>query len=64
MKMTRKRKQQFVAIRIVDLDYIVTPPRFPSGNGAFDNFASEFRQAVASEFDEQAPLVRTPSVLA
>ena len=46
------RKEQFVAVGIVDLDRVVPPPSFLARNRALDEFAAQICELVHIQLDE------------
>jgi hypothetical protein len=57
-------KKQLVAVGVVDLDDVVTPPRFLAGNRALDDLPAKLRKPSRSQLDEQARLVSARGILA
>src|SRR4051812_35407832 len=57
------REEQFIAIRIVDLKGVVSPPGFLHGNSALEELTAEIGEPVRGQLDEQAPFVSTCCVL-
>jgi len=53
----RSREEQFIAVGIVDLDHVITPPRFLAGNRALDDLTAKLRNAILGQRYEQAPSV-------
>src|SRR6266496_1154211 len=58
------RKEQLVAVGIVDLEHIVAPPGFLAGNRALGEFTAKVCEPVRGQLDEQARLASTRGVLA
>src|SRR6185312_11756327 len=57
-----KRKQQLIAVRIVDLNHVVAPPRLEIGNRALDKFTTQFCKGGRRQLDEQAAPVSARGV--
>jgi len=49
-----RRKQQLVAVGVVDLDAVVAPPGFLGGHGALRQFAAELRQSIRGQLDDRS----------
>src|SRR3982074_1307623 len=58
------RKKQLIAVGIVDLEHVVAPPRFLTGNRALDDFTAKLRKPVQGQLNEQPRPVFTRGVLA
>src|SRR6185312_2528188 len=58
------RKQQLVAVRIVDLKHVVAPPRLEVRNRALDKFTTQFCKGNRRQLDEEASPVFACGVLA
>src|SRR5215213_9678805 len=58
------RKEQLVAVGIVDLDRVVPPPGFLPGNGTLRDLPAKLREPVHVQFDEEAPFVPARGILA
>ena len=61
--LTRKRKEQLIAVGIVDLDHVVPPPGLLAGNRALDELTAKICEPVRGQLDEQARLVSARDVL-
>jgi hypothetical protein len=46
------RKKQLIAVGIVDLEHVVTPPGFLARNGALDDFTTKICKPVRGQLDE------------
>src|SRR5436190_19081198 len=59
----RDRKEQLIAIGIVDLDHVITPPRFLVRNRALDDFMAKICKPFRGQIDEnrRALSLRMPS---
>src|SRR5882724_3903910 len=57
-------KQQLIAVRVVDLDHVVPPPRGFVGNRAVDDFTAKLGKPVLGQLDEEPGLVSARGVLA
>src|SRR6185437_8992193 len=58
------RKQQLVAVRIVDLEHVVAPPRREIRNRSLDKFTTQFCKGGRRQLDEQTSPVSACGVLA
>lgn len=54
-----KREQQLVAVGIVDLEAIVSPPHFRVRHGVRSEIAAKISKSCRCELDEQPRLVPT-----
>jgi len=59
----RKREEQLVAVRIDDLDHVITPPRFLARNRALDNLAAKLRYAIMGRRYKQTCSVLASGIL-
>src|SRR5437870_12421963 len=59
-----KREKQFIAVWIVDLDYVVAPPGVVARNRALDEFTAKLRKPIHGQLDEQTRLVCARGILA
>ena len=57
------REEQLIAIRIVDLKRVVSPPGVLGGNSALEELTAKIVEPVCGQLDEQAPFVATRCVL-
>src|SRR5207253_5542161 len=60
----RNREEQLIAIGIVDLDHVITPPRFLARNRALDDLIAKICKPFRGQLDEQARLVSAHAILA
>ena len=44
-----EREEQLIAVGIVDLDHVITPPRFLAGNRALDELSAKLRYALRGQ---------------
>jgi hypothetical protein len=51
----RKREQQLIAVRVVDLNAIVSPPELFTGDGALHDLAVEFAAVMIIPFSLPGP---------
>src|SRR5205085_359779 len=60
----REREEQLIAVWIVDLDHVITPPRFLARNRALGDLAAKLRYAILGQRHEQARSVLAIGILA
>src|SRR5260370_16265520 len=60
----RDGKEQLIAVGIVDLDHVITPPRFLARNQALDDFMAKICNPFWVQCDEQSRPVSANGVLA
>ena len=53
----RSGEEQLIAVGIIDLDHVITPPRFLAGNRALDDLTTKLRYAILGQRYEHAPSV-------
>src|SRR6185437_13173894 len=56
-RLIRARKEQLVAIKVIDLDRSVAPPRLLRRNRALAELADKISMCLGGQLDEQAPSV-------
>src|SRR5688500_19419424 len=57
------RKEQLVAVGIIDLDRVVPPPALPAGNAALSELPAKIGQPLGGQLDEQPSPVASFRIL-